>query len=139
MAVPPESFGKHVAGFKDIQLSQDGRFVRIVFVGLDRKTEIPLQIGSDLLFKMMPLLLQAHGDAERRFKGKNERQVYQIKEGEIQTTATGSIVFDFKISTGQHFAFEVDKTSARNLLASLSIALGLTKNESGEDVPPRKH
>jgi hypothetical protein len=87
----------------------------------------------------MPRLLHVHGEAERRFKGKNERQVFQIKEGEIQTSSTGSIVFDFKISTGQHFAFEVDKTSAQHLLAALSIALGLAKSGSGEGAPPQRH
>ena len=77
MEVPPKNLGQHVLGFKDIQLSKDGKFVRIVFLGLDRKTEIPLQIAADLLFKMMPRLLDVHGEAERNSKVKTSDKSFR--------------------------------------------------------------
>jgi hypothetical protein len=126
-------------GFKDIGVSDDGKWARIAFVGLDLKTEIPIHIAADLIGKMLPILLGADAECTRRRKGTIERQVYKIKEGHIQQTEADNIVFDFIIPTGQHFAFEVDKIGAKLLLSALSQILGLVERQSGTVDPPRRH
>ena len=125
-------------GFKGIGATQDGKWVRIIFVGRDLQTEIPIQLGADLLSKMMPSLLNVDAECERRRSGKNVRKVYQIKQGQIQATDADGIVFDFIIPTGQHFAFEIDKVGAKLLWESLSLILGLVESQSGTVGPPRR-
>jgi len=122
--------------FKDIGASHDGKWARIVFLAQDRKTEIPIQLAADLLAKMLPSLLNVDAECERRRTGKNVRKVYQIKKGQIQHTESDSIVFDFIISTGQHYAFEVDRMGATLIRDSLSAILVSAASQTGAVGPP---
>jgi len=137
-----ENLGPVVAAFRnDFGVSPDGRMVRIVFLGTDKKTEIPIQFGADLLDKLMPLLLNAYAECERRYKGKNEQKVYRIREGSIKKATSGTedvVVFEFTISTGQNFAFEVDKIGAKLIHTSLSKILGMVEDQSGPIETPTR-
>ncbi|WP_342727335.1 hypothetical protein AAFG07_11315 [Bradyrhizobium sp. B097] len=81
-------------GFKDIGASNDGNFARIVFVGKDLTTELPIQLAADVLDKMMPTLMNIAGECERRRNaGGNPRRVYNIKEGAVgRPTKTASFL-----------------------------------------------
>jgi hypothetical protein len=142
MPTDDKNLGPIVAGFQhNYGISADGRMTRIVFLAPDKKTEIPIQFAADILSKLMPFLLQIHGECERRYKGTNEKLVYRIREGSIQKATTGSddvVVFEFTISTGQSFAFEVDKIGAKLLHASLSKVLGMVEDQSGPIETPTR-
>ena len=127
-------------GFKDIGVSDNGKWARIVFVRCDLKTEIPIQLAADLLDKMLPTLMGVAAECERRATGENKQRVYQIKEGAVEKkTDNDGVVFDFVIPTGQHFAFELDNVGAKLLLTSLSEILQLEERQSGTVDPPRRH
>ena len=125
--------------FKDIGVSDNGLWARIVFLGRDLKTEIPIQLAADLLDKMLPTLLGAAAECERRRSGENKKNVYKIKQGAIHKTSEDGIVFDFVIPTGQKMAFEVDKTGAKLLFSALAKVLQLGEDQSDTVDPPRRH
>lgn len=82
-------------GFKDIGTSDDGKWARIVFLGRDLETEIPIHLAADLLHNMLRSLMAVADACERRREGGNPRHLYQVKKGSIATTAEDGIVFDF--------------------------------------------
>jgi hypothetical protein len=125
-------------GFKDIGASPDGKFARIVFVAKDETTEIPIQLAADLLDKMMPTLLGVAAECERRRTGGNPRRAYNIKQGSVGKSGGGGIVFEFVISTGQHFSFEMDKLGAKLVLDSLSEIMNMIESKGGQIETPTK-
>jgi hypothetical protein len=103
----------------------------------DSKTEHPFDLAAELLAKMLPSLIAADAEGERRRKGKNERKVYTVTQGKIGI-ADKSLVFEFVIPTGQEYAFEIDPASAKHLCAALSVALERVETQSGTiETPPR--
>lgn len=129
---------KRVIGFKDVGASADGKWARIVFLESDRKTELPIQFASDIFGKMLPTLLQLDGECARRRDGDNIKQVFRVKEGDIIATNDGDIVFEFKVPSGQHFAFELDQASAKLMLSALSQILELEQFQKPNDIPPTR-
>jgi hypothetical protein len=117
-------------GFKDIGASANGRWARIVFMGRDLKTEIPIQLAADLLDKMLPSLMKVAAECERRRDGTNPKRAYNIKQGEVGVTTNGGIVFEFTTPVGQNFAFEMDRIGAQLILESLSKILEWKKDQN---------
>jgi len=133
----------HAVAFKNVGTRDDGKWIRIVFLGPDQKTEIPLRLAADLVDKLLPHLISVAAEAERRRTGANAKSVYRVRQGAIDVTEDGDAVFDFTVPTGQRFAFEVDRTGTRLLFAALAKALDIPTvpdGTHGGDPPlPRKH
>jgi hypothetical protein len=123
--------------FKDIGVSDNGRLIRIILLrGKNLEIEQPIQIAADLIDKMMPALLNVAGESDRRRNGSNTKHVYQIKEGSVGQSTEGGVVFDFILSTGQHYAFQMDRLGAKLILGALSQIVNKIENENGPiDIP----
>jgi len=127
-------------GLKEIGTRADGKWVRLVLVAPD-KAETLIHLAAELLQKMLPNLIAAADEAERKREGGNKRTVYRIEQGNVQSTEEGGVVLDFITPTGQHLAFEMDRMGTTLLCASLSRILeSLGEADQTPDAPPdRRH
>src|SRR5205823_6644081 len=98
----PDTTGEFRAyGFKDIGVSDNGKWARIVLVGRDLKivlvgrdlkTEMPIHLGADLVDKMLPSLTNLAAEAARRSTGKNIRDAFHIRKGAVHTAENGEVI-----------------------------------------------
>jgi hypothetical protein len=141
----PNARGEPTAyGFKDdLGVSRDGKLARIVFVEKDMKTELPLNLGADLLGKILPSLVLIDAECERRRHGVNKRQVYLIKSGSVSEVTDNANVtgvsFEFIAPSGHHFAFEMDTVGAKLVSESLATILSKIESQTGTIARPKTH
>ncbi|MGY3130880.1 hypothetical protein ACVWZM_001562 [Bradyrhizobium sp. USDA 4501] len=127
-------------GFKDIGVTGDGNYAKVVLLAKDLKTEMPIHMAADLVDKLLPHLMNLAAESERRRnEGTNPARVFQIKQGDVGQTSEDSVMFNFKTPQGQDFRFEMDKIGAKLIWESLGVILGLIEQRSGPiDKPTRQ-
>lgn len=119
-------------GFKDVGITADGQYAKIVLVAKDLKTEMPLHMGADLVDKMLPHLMNVAAEGERRRNaGTNPARAFQIKKGEVGQSSHDTVVFTFITPAGQNYRFEMDKIGAKLVWESLGVILGLIEQRAG--------
>jgi hypothetical protein len=124
-----------VFGFKEIGWDDSGKWIRVVFIDLN-KAEISIQYPANLIEQLMPLLANATAECKHRSGNENVRHIFTIRSGSV-SKAGENVVFDFLLPGGAHFTFDMDKTGASLLLSSLRKILDIIEPPSTGPKPAR--